>query len=149
MKARLIAVAAAGVLALAGCSGGESPAVRDTPAAVTTVTTPPPASSTPEVDGHQVLTTAIVLEGFAKAKLPARNQRDNSKNCESGLGCIQMVTTDDVTIYTFADPSAQQAIAAAFGEDAFSSGNVVLQYAAAHTPVTMRPKYERVLAGLK
>jgi hypothetical protein len=155
MMVRLVAVAAAGVLVLAGCGGGESPAVQDTPAAVTAATTPAPVASTPVastpvVDGHSVMSVAQVIDAFQKAKLPVRSPRDNSDNCEDlQLGCIQLTTTDDISVTSFATPAEAEAFAAASGSETYSSGNVVLGYAAARTPAALRPKYERVLAGLK
>lgn len=144
----LLGVAAAALL-LAGCGGSND--AGDTPPPTTpaaTVQTPTAAESS--IDGHEVLTTAIVLDGFKAAKLPVRNPRDNSANCEGlELGCIQLMTTDDISITTFADKAAQQKLVDTYGADAFSSGNVVLTYAAARTPAANRPKYERVLAALK
>jgi hypothetical protein len=143
---RITAVLALGVLVLAtGCGGGGSASQPPAP-----VTTAAAASSPTEVDGHMVLTAVLVVNGFKAANLPVRNERDNSKNCESqGLGCIELTTSDDLSIYTFYDRAAQEAMAASFGEDAYSSGNVVLQYAGARTPAAMRPKYEKVLDTLK
>lgn len=146
---RLVAVAA-GVLVLAGCGGGESPAVQDTPAAATTAPAPASSSSSAEVDGHSVMSVAQVVDAFQKAKLPVRSPRDNSDNCEDlQLGCIQLTTTDDISVTSFATPAEAEAFAAASGSETYSSGNVVLGYAAARTPAALRPKYEKVLAGLK
>lgn len=143
---RVLLGVAVGVLLLAGCGGSNDAA--DAPPAPVAVSTPA-AAETP-IDGHQVLTTAIVLAGFEAAGLPVRNARDNTANCEGlQLGCIQLMTTDDVSIVTFADPAAQQMLAESYGVDGFSSGNVVLSYVAARTPAANRPKYEQVLAGLE
>jgi hypothetical protein len=148
----LLGVAVAALL-LTGCSGSDD--ANDAPPAtapVTTaaVTTETPAAVDTPIDGHQVLSAVNVLQGFKAAKLPVRNDRYNDAYCESmKVGCIELLTTDDISIFTFADPTAQEVFAAAYGEEAFSSGNVVLSYAAARTPAALRPKYEKVLTGLK
>lgn len=138
-------------IVLTGCggSGGEPAAAPSNPPAVTVSSTKPAAAES-SIDGHQVLSAVNVLEGFQAAKLPVRNDRYNDANCESmQLGCIELLTTDDISIYTFADQGAQQTFAESLGEDGYSSGNVVLSYLAARTPQALRPKYGKVLDGLE
>jgi hypothetical protein len=148
---KLVALVAVVGLGLAGCSddGGQAgtpPPSSDSSAQ--TETTPTAAASTP-IDGHSVMSVAQVIDAFQQAKLPVRKPRDNSDNCESlQLGCIQLTTTDDVSVYSFATVDEAKAFAAASGTEAYSSGNVVLSYGAARTPAALRPRYQKVLDGL-
>lgn len=90
-----------------------------------------------------------MLAAFRSANLPVRNPRDNSKNCDAQqLGCLEMTTTDDVTITTWGDAAPMEAYATAFGTEAFVLRNVVLQYAGAKTPAAMRPQYQAALTKL-
>lgn len=147
---RVIALAAAAVMLVAGCSSGseDPPAAASQQPAASTV----PATveeSTPAEEEPVGLTAAEVLTAFQQAKLPVRHPRDNSNNCDAmQLGCVQLTTTDDVSIYVFVEAAAMENFAASFGKDAFVSNNVVLSYAGAKTPATMRPKYQAVLTGL-
>lgn len=145
-KKSLAALAAIGMLCVAGCSSDEPSAAPTPVAASTTPATTPTVE--PEIDGHQVLSAAVVLEGFKKAKLPVRNDRYNTGNCEQ-LGCIELLTTDDLTIMTFADEAAQAHVTTVYAGQSYSSGNVVLSYAGARTPDALRPKYQQVLDGLE
>jgi hypothetical protein len=147
---RAIAITIAAMLLVAGCSSNDDPASPPvasqppTAAASAPVETPKPP---PEVPAG--LGAAEVVEAFKAAKLPVRNPRDNSKNCEEmQLGCLELMTTDDISVYTWDDAAAQQKFAAVFGKEVFASGNVVLSYAAARTPAKLRPRYQQVLAGL-
>ena len=89
-------------------------------------------------------------DAFQQAKLPVRKARDNSANYESQqLGCIQLTTTDDVSVYSFATVDEAKAFVAASGTEVYSSGNVVLSYGAARTPAALRPRYQKILDGLK
>lgn len=147
---RVIAIIAAAVVLLTGCSGSkETPAASQPPASSVPATvvepTSPPASSE-EPRGYSA---AEVLAAFKAAKLPVRNARDNSTNCESmQLGCLEMLTTDDVSITTWGDAVTLEAYAQAYGKEAFVANNVVLSYAGARTPAKMRPKYQAALTAL-
>lgn len=145
---RVIAITAAAVLLAAGCANDQvsPPAASTSPSTSTPVKATPkpsPPASTPVK-----LTAEQVVAAFAAAKLPVRNPRDNSRNCES-LGCAELTTTDDISVYTWDDPAAQKRFVTSFGPTrAFSLGNVVLSYAAARTPAAARPKYQQVLKGM-
>jgi hypothetical protein len=84
----------------------------------------------------------------ALASLGIRNPRDNSANCAS-LGCTELTTTDDISVYVWDDPAAQAHFAKVFGAGAHSSRNVVLSYAAARTPEKMQARYEKALSSLR
>ena len=96
--------------------------------------------------GSSTAATPVELEGVVAdlkaAGLPAANARDTTSGCRKDLGCLQRVTTDDVTLLTFSDASDRDAYLAAFGEDAEVIGDVVLSYAAARTPMADRDRYE-------
>lgn len=144
----MIAIIAAAVLLVAGCSSNEG-----SPAAVqptTAVSSAPPSTATPPpVEETPGLAAAEVVAAFQAAKLPVRRPRDNSKNCDAmQLGCLEMITTDDVTITTWGDAVSMEAYAQASGTEAFVLRNVVLGYAAARTPATLRPKYQLALTRL-
>lgn len=142
---RVIAIIAAVVLLSAGCANDQAspPAASTSPSS-----TPSTATTKPSPPAPAKLTAEQVVAAFAAAKLPVRNPRDNSKNCAS-LGCAQLATTDDISVYTWDDPAAQKRFVTAFGPTrAFSLGNVVLSYAAARTPAAARPKYQQVLKGM-
>lgn len=146
---RVIAIITAAVLLVAGCSSNEGspaavqPTVAATSSAAPSTATPPPVEETPG------LAAAEVVAAFQAAKLPVRRARNNSKNCETQeLGCLEMVTSADVTITTWGDAVSMEAYAQAFGADAFVLRNVVLQYAAARTPAAARPKYQLALTRL-
>lgn len=148
---KLVVVLVAVVGLLAGCSGGGDAPASTAPAASQPATTTPTVepSTPPPVEDTPGLAAAEVLAAFTKAKLPVRNPRDNSKNCVSmQLGCLEMITTDDVTITTWGDAVTMEAYAQAYGMEAFVLRNVVLQYAAAKTPATARPKYQAALTRL-
>ncbi|MEU4391654.1 hypothetical protein [Kribbella sp. NPDC023855] len=145
---RAIAITAAAVLLAAGCANDQAspPAASTSPSTSTSVkATPKP--SPPATSAPAKLTAEQVVAAFAAAKLPVSNPRDNSKNCES-LGCAELTTTDDISVYTWDDPAKQQHFAKVYGAQAFSSGNVVLSYAAARTPAANRLKYQQVLKGM-
>lgn len=141
---RVIAIIAAAVVLLTGCSGSkEEPAATQAPASTAPARETPvtPAKATTPLTGNEVIVE------FAAANLPIGNVRDNSKNCVK-LGCVELVTTDDVSIYVWHDAAAQKHFATTFGSEAFSAGNVVLEYAGARTPAKMRPKYQAALTEL-
>jgi hypothetical protein len=158
MKHLYLVLAAAGLaLGPTACGSDQEPAAAPSTAPSSTAATEPTTAPVDEpteptsapLDGHHSLTAGMVVGAFKDAGLPVRNPRDNTaQNCPD-LGCTQLISTDDVSIYTWADPVAQSAFAKSYGEGAHSSGNVVLSYLAARTPEKTRAKYERVLAPLK
>ncbi|MER7012126.1 hypothetical protein ABT324_11945 [Saccharopolyspora sp. NPDC000359] len=89
-----------------------------------------------------------VVDQFVRDGLELPNPRDNTaRNCPQ-LGCEQLITTDVVSVLSFADESAAARFAERFGPDAFHRGPVVLQYAAARTPQEQRARFEASLAVL-
>lgn len=148
---KLIVIVAAVLGLLVGCgSGGEDQSASTAPTVSqpSTPTVEVPAPTTPAED-KPGLAAAEVVAAFTAAKLPVQHARNNSKNCETmQLGCLEMITTDDVTITTWGDAAPMEAYAQAFGQDAFVLRNVVLQYAGARTPAAARPKYQLALTRL-
>jgi hypothetical protein len=146
---RAIAITTAAVLLAAGCANDQaSPPTASTSPSTSTSVKATPKPNPPATSAPAKLTAEQVVAAFAAAKLPVSNPRDNSRNCES-LGCAELTTTDDISVYTWDDPAAQKRFMTAFGPTrAFSLGNVVLSYAAARTPAANRPKYQQVLKGM-
>jgi len=144
---RVIAIVAAVVMLAAGCSSENSPPAAAPTSTSTTPTEEPVEIPTPVEFTPGPYTADEVLAAFQAAWLPVRNPRDNSKNCEE-LGCLQLMTTDDVSIYTWGDSVPMELFAHELGKDAFVLGNVLLQYAGARTPEKMRPKYEAALTAM-
>ncbi|MER7077154.1 hypothetical protein SAMN02982929_06628 [Saccharopolyspora kobensis] len=89
-----------------------------------------------------------VVDQFVRDGLPVPHPRDNSERSCPQLGCAQLITTDVVSVLSFADESAATRFAARFGPDAFSRGPIVLQYAAARTPEDRRAQFESSLEAL-
>lgn len=148
---RVIVIIAAVVLLAAGCSNQDSPLpAAPTQSSTATAAPAPSTSSTPTAEEKPGLSAAEVVAAFQAAKLPVRRPRNNSANCETmQLGCLELITTDDVSVTTWSDSVAMETFAQAYGKEAFVSGNVVLSYAAARTPASLRPKYQQVLTGMR
>ncbi|MEV6413824.1 hypothetical protein [Kribbella sp. NPDC051718] len=140
------------LLTIAACSSNNEPAASTSQSTTIASTTPTaaPTTTASEIDGHNVLSAVNVLQAFQAAGLPVRNERYNDEACDTQqLGCMELLTTDDISIYTWADEAAQANFATTYGDAAYSSGNVVLSYLAQRTPAKLRPKYQAVLDKLK
>lgn len=129
---------AALVLLLSGCSG-----VADKVNTLMSSTTAAPTTTS----SVSAVTAQQVVDEFAAKGLPVPNPRDNSKNC-STQGCSQLITTDAISVVTFADDAAATKYVETAARDAFRHKLVVLSYTAARTPAADRPKYEAVLTSL-
>ena len=127
---------------LASCSSSTDQAAPATTAAATTAG--PTENTAPAPDA------AEVVEAFRAARLPVPNPRDNSaKTSCTDIGCAQLVTTDAVSVYVFADESSATRWAEALGPDGgHREGLVVLNYTTARTPAADQPRYEQVLRSL-
>ncbi|RIV40798.1 hypothetical protein [Micromonospora radicis] len=93
-----------------------------------------------------------VVAAFRKAGLKAGNSRDRAVECGPdglGLGCSELVVTDGVAVYVFPDESSADDMAQRWTGASYRSGTVVLNYLEAPTPKADRPRYEKVLAGLR
>lgn len=92
-------------------------------------------------------TAQAVVDQFVASGLPVPNPRDNSKNCKT-LGCIELITTDAISIYVWPnESSAQHQVDVAAG-DAYRYGTIALSYTAARTPSADRPLYEAALRNI-
>jgi hypothetical protein len=141
--ARFVPAVAALVLLLTGCSGVTDKVDRlmsSTSAATSTTTAGSPAA----------VTAQQVVDEFAAKGLPVPKPRDNSQQNCSTYKCSQLVTTDAITVATFADEAAatKYADAMAGAGGSFRHKLVVLSYAAAKTSASDRPKYEAALTAL-
>jgi hypothetical protein len=93
-----------------------------------------------------------VVDAFRAAGLAVGHSRDRSVDCGPdglGLGCSELIATDGVTVYVFPDETSASDIAETWGGQSYRRGVVVLNYLEAKTPATARPRYEKVLAGLR
>ena len=78
--------------------------------------------------------------------------KDRSVDCGPdglGLGCSELMATDAVTVYVFPDETSASDIAETWGGQSYQRGAVVLNYLEAKTPAADRPRYEKVLNGLR
>ncbi|TCB96245.1 hypothetical protein E0H26_16680 [Micromonospora zingiberis] len=111
---------------------------------------PPPVELPPRQAGAP--SAREVVAAFRAAGLKATNSRDRSVDCGPdglGLGCSELVVTDGVAVYVFPDESSAGDLAERWTGAAYRSGTVVLNYLEAPTPKADRPRYEKVLAGLR
>ncbi|MEU7610791.1 hypothetical protein [Micromonospora sp. NPDC049204] len=93
-----------------------------------------------------------IVEAFRAAGLPVPRPLDRSVDCGPdglGLGCSELIATDTVTVYVFPDETSAGDIAETWGGQSYRRGAVVLNYLEAKTPVGERPRYEKVLNGLR
>ncbi|WP_190815010.1 hypothetical protein [Saccharopolyspora pogona] len=90
-------------------------------------------------------TAQQVVEQFERDALAVPNPRDNTaQNCAQ-LGCVQLVTTDAVSVLSSADESAASTFASKLGGSAHQAGTIVLRYDAAKTPADQRAAFEASL----
>ncbi|NLU79948.1 hypothetical protein HCA58_16465 [Micromonospora sp. HNM0581] len=111
---------------------------------------PPPVVLPPRQAGEP--TGREVVAAFRAAGLKAANVRDRSVECGPdglGLGCSELVVTDNVAVYVFPDESSAGDLAERWSGAAYRSGTVVLNYLEAPTPPADRPRYEKVLDTLR
>ncbi|MDG4792416.1 hypothetical protein [Micromonospora sp. WMMD1082] len=111
---------------------------------------PPPVVLPPRQAGAP--TAREVIAAFRAAGLKAANARDRSVECGPdglGLGCSELVVTDNVAVYVFPDESSADDMADRWSGAAFRSGTVVLNYLEASTPPAHRPRYEKALTTLR
>ncbi|MGC4870164.1 hypothetical protein ACLQ3B_32515 [Micromonospora sp. DT53] len=93
-----------------------------------------------------------VIEAFRAAGLKVSHPKDRSVDCGPdglGLGCSELMATDAVTVYVFPDETSASDIAETWGGQSYRRGAVVLNYLEAKTPAADRPRYEKVLNGLR
>jgi hypothetical protein len=118
-------------------------------------TSQPVVQQTPDTSSAVVApaagpTARQVVERFIEAGLSAPNPRDNSHNCtgNGGMGCVQLITTDAISVYSWPTEATAQHQAEGSGDNVYRKGLIVLSYGAARTPQADRPKYEAVLNKL-
>ncbi|TQJ21000.1 hypothetical protein FBZ33_1209 [Micromonospora sp. A202] len=93
-----------------------------------------------------------VVDAFRAAGLKVPRPKDRSADCGPdglGLGCSELIATDAVTVYVFPDDTSASDIAETWGGQSYQRGAVVLNYLEAKTPAADRPRYEKVLDGLR
>lgn len=95
------------------------------------------------------ITAQQVVNAFIAAGLPAPDPRDNSANVCDSAGCAQLITTDDVSVYQFADMEAATKWATGIG--GYQRELIVLRFnEGGSDPVDPAdiPQYQAVLDGL-
>jgi hypothetical protein len=134
-----LAGAVAFIALLAGCGGAGGPSASQSAGSGQSSA---PAQPNGEADAG--VKAGDVVAAFAKAGLPARSPRDNtSVSCAGTLpGCVELVTTDDVSVYRFASQDAANKWAAFPDKDRV--GKLVVSYSAARTPEKLRPRYKAI-----
>ncbi len=91
------------------------------------------------------VTARQVVDAIIAAGLPASKPRDNSaSNCTS-VGCVQLITTDDVSVYQFPDAGPAARMASSNLITAYRNGPIVLVF---HDIETPDPRYQGVLDQL-
>ncbi|MEV4122176.1 hypothetical protein [Micromonospora sp. NPDC049645] len=93
-----------------------------------------------------------VVDAFRAAGLKVSHPKDRSVDCGPdglGLGCSELVATDGVTVYVFPDETSASDIAETWSGQSYRRGAVVLNYLEAKTPAADRPRYQKVLDGLR
>ena len=113
------------------------------PTATTTAApTPAPvvaAASTSVTPTLYEPSAADVVAYFDGAGLSVRNPRIN--DCSAFPGCVELVTTDDVSVLRFDTVEHAAAVASKWAGDGHRAGRVVVSFLAARTPETTRPAY--------
>ena len=97
------------------------------------------------------VTAEDVFWAIRGAGLPATDPRDNSQTMCGNVGCVQLMTTDDVSIYQFPDPDSAARWASGFDSSGYRNGTVVLLFnegGSNPTDVADIPRYKDILDGL-
>ncbi|WP_071289062.1 hypothetical protein [Mycolicibacterium llatzerense] len=80
------------------------------------------------------VTARQVADAITAAGLPARKPRDNSESSCRSFGCVQLITTDDVSVYQFPDTAAADRMASSDMFTGYQNGPIVLAFHGAETP---------------
>lgn len=91
------------------------------------------------------VTARQVVDAIIAAGLSARKPRDNSESNCRDLGCVQLITTEDVSVYQFPDAGPAARMASTSLVTAYQNGPIVLVFHDAETP---DPRYRSVLDQL-
>lgn len=99
------------------------------------------------------LSAEEVVDAIVGAGLPAADPRDNSANgiCQD-IGCVQLITTDDFSVYQFADAASAHKWAGGFSDSGYLNGLIFMRYnsSGSHpTDPAMIPEYNRILDQLQ
>ncbi|GGM34241.1 hypothetical protein GCM10011608_18400 [Micromonospora sonchi] len=108
---------------------------------------PPPVQLPPRPPGAPG--AREVVAAFRAAGLKATNLRDRSVDCGPdglGLGCSELVVTDQVAVYVFPDEISAAELADRWGRAAYRSRTVILNYPQAPPP--NHSHYEKALTTL-
>lgn len=103
----------------------------------------PPATLATAATG--AITAREVVDAITAAGLPARKPRDNSANCNPAPGCVQLITTDEVSVYQFPVDALATRMVSSNLFVGYQSGAIVLAF---HNTETPDPRYRDVLTQL-
>ena len=95
------------------------------------------------------VTAEGVLRAIREAGLPATDPRDNSQSMCRSVGCVQLMTTDDFSVYQF--PDTASATRWASGDAYYQNGTIVLRFnegGSNPTDIANIPRYKEILDGL-
>ncbi|MCK1813266.1 hypothetical protein MTQ13_03090 [Streptomyces sp. XM4011] len=115
----ITAAAAVASLLLAGCSGDSDDSNAETP----------PAEE--QQQGDAALTAETVVDELS-ALYPLPNPRDNTSSCNSAEfgddACVQLITTDPVSVYHLPTTEAAERWAESFSESGEQHGQFMLRW---------------------
>ncbi|MFC9555591.1 DUF2510 domain-containing protein [Rhodococcus sp. NPDC056960] len=95
------------------------------------------------------LTAQAVVDAVRKAGLPASDPRVNTVSCVD-MGCVQLVTTDEFSVYQFADPQKAAKLASLFPLG-YRNGVIFLRFnkdGSDPTDPVLIPQYQAILDQL-
>jgi len=151
----VLGVAVVMAVALTGCDsdadklGQAAPpvsaasATRTTAITTTTVVVQPPEAAT-------VLSARAVVDAITAEGLPVANPRDTTAQLCKDWGCLQLITTDQFSVYQFADAAQASRVANIF-PSGYVNGLIFLRFTrdGSHpTDPAMIPRYRAVLDRL-
>lgn len=106
-----------------------------------------PAAPLPTASTPDAVTARQIVDAVIAAGLPAADPRDNSNGICKDMGCVQLITTDDFSVYQFPDVASAQRFAAAFPAG-YLNGLIFMRYTegGSHpTDPAVIPQYNTVL----
>lgn len=109
-----------------------------------------PADALPAADPN-ALTAEQVVDAIVAAGLPAPDPRDNTSRICQDAGCVQLITTDDFSVYQFPDAASATKWGSAF-PSSYQNGTIFIRYTqdgSNPTNPAMIPEYNRILDQLQ
>jgi Protein of unknown function (DUF4236) len=123
--------------------------MRTTAASTKPLPTAAPTKSVPTASAND-LRAQQVVNAIIAAGLPAIDQRDNTARICGDAGCVQLITTDDVSVYQFPDNKSAMRWASVY-PSGYGNGTILLAFhegGSNRTDPALIPQYQAVLDGL-